>query len=213
MVWRLIIRGIGIALLTLCVAAWEESYFEYRDVAYGSKTAVWAVGLERGEFAIAYYRATFIRGWQVRHWRFDAVHLAEMQTGYKSTPYHALGFAWQWNTATELWLLVMIPLWFPTTVATGLLWLVWRKTRPQFSAKGFPVEVAPNAPSNSVSSKAALPSPPTTSPNSLYQPKFASFPVGAENDAKDAIGFIKLFGLPMKVHAAVIWRKNGDLRP
>ena len=43
----------------------------------------------------------------------------------------------------------------------------------------------------------------TTSPNSLYQHNLASFTMGAEYDGKDAIGFIKLFGLPMKVHATV----------
>jgi len=43
----------------------------------------------------------------------------------------------------------------------------------------------------------------TTSPNSLYQHNLASFTMGAEYDGKDAIGFIKLFGLPMKVHAMV----------
>jgi argininosuccinate synthase len=47
----------------------------------------------------------------------------------------------------------------------------------------------------------------TTSPKSLYQPKLASFTMGAEYDGKDAIGFIKLFGLPMKVHATVNKRK------
>ncbi len=41
----------------------------------------------------------------------------------------------------------------------------------------------------------------TNSANSLYQHKLASFTMGAEYDGKDAIGFIKLFGLPMKVHA------------
>jgi len=43
----------------------------------------------------------------------------------------------------------------------------------------------------------------TTSPKSLYQKNLASFTMGAEYDGKDAIGFIKLFGLPMKVHALV----------
>ena len=48
----------------------------------------------------------------------------------------------------------------------------------------------------------------TTAPRSLYQPKLASFTMGAEYDGKDAIGFIKLFGLPMKVHATVNKRKG-----
>lgn len=46
----------------------------------------------------------------------------------------------------------------------------------------------------------------TESKNSLYQHNLASFTMGAEYDGKDAIGFIKLFGLPMKVHAM---RKRG----
>ena len=49
----------------------------------------------------------------------------------------------------------------------------------------------------------------TTSPKSLYQPKLASFTMGAEYDGKDAIGFIKLFGLPMKVHAMVNKKTRG----
>lgn len=47
----------------------------------------------------------------------------------------------------------------------------------------------------------------TTSPKSLYQEKLASFTMGAEYDGKDAIGFIKLFGLPMKVHSIVNKRR------
>ncbi len=42
-----------------------------------------------------------------------------------------------------------------------------------------------------------------TSPHSLYQKDLASFTMGDEYDGKDAIGFIKLLGLPMKVHAMV----------
>jgi argininosuccinate synthase len=48
----------------------------------------------------------------------------------------------------------------------------------------------------------------TASANSLYQHNLASFTMGAEYDGKDAIGFIKLFGLPMKVHATVNKRKG-----
>jgi len=41
------------------------------------------------------------------------------------------------------------------------------------------------------------------SPNSLYQTDLASFKMGAEYDPTDATGFIRLFGLPMKVAAAI----------
>jgi len=41
------------------------------------------------------------------------------------------------------------------------------------------------------------------SPNSLYSTDLASFKMGAEFNPTDATGFIRLFGLPMKVAAAV----------
>jgi len=41
----------------------------------------------------------------------------------------------------------------------------------------------------------------TASPNSLYDPALASFAMGEEYQPTDAIGFIKLFGLQMKVEA------------
>jgi argininosuccinate synthase len=41
------------------------------------------------------------------------------------------------------------------------------------------------------------------SPNSLYSTDLASFKMGAEYDPTDATGFIRLFGLPTKVAAAV----------
>jgi argininosuccinate synthase len=46
------------------------------------------------------------------------------------------------------------------------------------------------------------------SPNSLYQKDLASFKMGAEYDPADAKGFIRLFGLPMKV-AAIADRDKG----
>ncbi len=41
------------------------------------------------------------------------------------------------------------------------------------------------------------------SPKSLYNPELASFKMGQEYDQTDARGFIRLFGLPMKVAGAV----------
>jgi len=42
-----------------------------------------------------------------------------------------------------------------------------------------------------------------TSPKSLYRPDLASFKMGAEYNPTDATGFIRLFGLPMKVAGIV----------
>lgn len=41
-----------------------------------------------------------------------------------------------------------------------------------------------------------------TSPNSLYSLNIASFTMGAEYDQKDALGFINLIGLPIRVRAS-----------
>ena len=43
----------------------------------------------------------------------------------------------------------------------------------------------------------------TKSPKSLFLPKLASFTMGAEYNSTDAIGFIRLFGLPARVCGAV----------
>jgi len=46
-----------------------------------------------------------------------------------------------------------------------------------------------------------------TSPKSLYNPDLASFTMGAEYNSTDATGFIRLFGLPMKV-AGIVSRQT-----
>ena len=49
------------------------------------------------------------------------------------------------------------------------------------------------------------------SPNSLYKTDLASFKMGAEYDPTDATGFIRLFGLPVKV-AAVVKKKRKSVK-
>jgi argininosuccinate synthase len=41
------------------------------------------------------------------------------------------------------------------------------------------------------------------SPNSLYSLDIASFTMGASYDQKDALGFINIVGLPIKVEASL----------
>jgi len=48
----------------------------------------------------------------------------------------------------------------------------------------------------------------TKSPYSLYRPDLASFKMGAEYDPTDAKGFIRLFGLPLKVAGIVSRQKK-----
>lgn len=51
-----------------------------------------------------------------------------------------------------------------------------------------------------------------TSPKSLYNPHLASFTMGAEYNSTDATGFIRLFGLPMKV-AGIVDRQINSTSP
>ncbi|HIJ67102.1 MAG TPA: argininosuccinate synthase [Planctomycetes bacterium] len=51
------------------------------------------------------------------------------------------------------------------------------------------------------------------SPNSLYKQDLAGFTMGAEYDPTDATGFIRLFGLPMKVAAGKIAGSKKSKKP
>jgi argininosuccinate synthase len=53
----------------------------------------------------------------------------------------------------------------------------------------------------------------TKSPRSLYSKALASFKMGAEYEPTDATGFIRLFGLPMKVAAAFNKKGRKSKRP
>jgi hypothetical protein len=143
MVGRRIIRGLGIALLTLCVAAWVGSYFGFSYVRYVSNTRCWWSSLDGGGLDLIYeYHGTDgPRGWLAEYGPYPATWLSAKQQRHDSIAYHLLGFAWQPRTGPDGWQYMLIPLWFPTTLAAGFLWLAWRKTRPKYNGKGFPVEV------------------------------------------------------------------------
>jgi hypothetical protein len=141
MVWQWIIRGMGIALLALCVTAWVGSYFKCVSVSYGSKTDRWTLDLVAGESAFSGIRAAVSRGWTVEHGQYYPDQRDRMRAVYKIIPYHALGFAWEPSRGFGIHPSVWIPLWFPSLVFALLLWFVWRKTRLKYSGKGFPVEV------------------------------------------------------------------------
>jgi len=51
------------------------------------------------------------------------------------------------------------------------------------------------------------------SPKSLYKPDLAGFTMGAEYDPTDATGFIRLFGLPMKVAAGKAGKNTKSKKP
>ena len=124
MLRRSIIRGLAIALLTLCVTAWVGSYCRIISLDHGLSPDRIVMEINRGRFVLD-WSALFLSGnWQVTVGETDV----NPQPGLLGFFLCGVGF--------------FMPLWFPTTLSAGLLWLVWRKTRPKYTGKGFPVEPA-----------------------------------------------------------------------
>jgi hypothetical protein len=143
---RRFIRGFFIALLTLCVAAWVASYLQGLRIEYvgnGWYTAL--IGGGRFGLLLTLGNGTPATGPGVRPgWEIvanlDYRNYWLMWDG--TADVHGLGFAYFHHKA--LWRISM-PLWFPTLLSAALLVLVWRKTRPQYNGKGFPIEPTANA--------------------------------------------------------------------
>jgi hypothetical protein len=140
MVRRWLIRGLALTLLTLCVVAWVGSYFQRGAVHLHGGDHIRMLGLECG--AIGYVDDDMEIGipyaWQ---WFHGPNNFQQFRQVYQHTFYHFIGFAYD-PKKLDLTTIVIIPLWFPTVLSALLLWLVWRKTRPAYNGRGFPVEVA-----------------------------------------------------------------------
>jgi hypothetical protein len=138
MIWRWIIRGMAIALVTLCVTAWVGSYWEEVGGYRGSGHRLFAAEIVYGKIGLGETRDLELDHSPSWHWYWYVVHPEDSHTSYPSTDYQFLGFVYE--PRPSQWI-VIIPLWFPTLLSTMLLWFVWRKTRPKYSGNGFPVEV------------------------------------------------------------------------
>jgi hypothetical protein len=142
MIWRWIIRGLCLALLTLCVTAWAGSYFECASISYGSKAGYLTVlDLIGGEVSFAHRQMPFPRGWTMEHGhgQYSRDQRDRAQAVNEIIPHHALGFAWEYTNRFFFSLTVITPLWFPPLLSALLLGLVWRKTRRKHATGGFPV--------------------------------------------------------------------------
>ncbi len=144
MMRRWIIRGLALALLTLCVVAWVGSYcrplYIEQNVGGRSKSFFWAEG------RVGYFFNSGLMGpWPGWKSLFDRG-LIGFDSSFWFTwdsqgSWHILGFC-SGGTKDRWW--CTIPLWFPAVVVAlvPMLWLVWRKTRSKYNGRGFPVEPA-----------------------------------------------------------------------
>ncbi len=141
MIWRWVIRGLAVALLTLCVAAWVGSYFEEVTLIYCSKPgAFWqTLGINRGE--IVYSEIPDWRDSAAWTWRLSHGPPFDWHDAYSGTKYHGGGFAYQPIAPSSSFSIAFFPMWFLSLLSAGLLWVAWRKTRRRGTGRGFPVEV------------------------------------------------------------------------
>jgi hypothetical protein len=141
MIRRWIIRGLAVALLMMCVVAWGGSYFRWVQVGFVNDGHYWAGNVHYGEmFFDDEMMFNAGPGWYWIHElrEADVVMAKALHSAVKSD---FLGFAYRSGSPFASIGIVIVPLWFVTLMAGVVVWVVWRKTRPKFSGKGFPVEV------------------------------------------------------------------------
>jgi hypothetical protein len=138
---RWLIRGLALTLLTLCVMAWVGSYFWKIGVEHWGAIDFWELLVNRGhlELHVVRHLAPNSHIW----WRW--IHYDASSYWYEfgsGSNYDFLGFYLGYGPSpgTAGAMAVLIPLWFPIFLSALLLWLVWRKTRPKYNGKGFPIE-------------------------------------------------------------------------
>lgn len=142
MVRRWLIRSFFIALCVVCVGAWVGSYFAQVGVAKVGRDHDRRFLLGSGSFI---FIDIIHPAYSPSAWRWDYApprrNLGPDNpnehsfVGFVYLPLSAVGFG------LDAWA-VGVPMWCPTLVCALVLWLVWRKTRPKYAGRAFPVEPA-----------------------------------------------------------------------
>jgi hypothetical protein len=138
---RWLIRSLALTLLTLCVVVWVGSYRWYfvwkRDyIRGGGYCGRDSIEINFGQLEISRIlegMAPLGTKWGI----YQHGPYGPMAFDYSHSTYHFAGFAF---TPTDGLQIIMVPFYFPTLLSAALLWLVWRKTKPNYNGKGFPVE-------------------------------------------------------------------------
>jgi len=155
---RWLIRGLALALLTLCVVVWVRSYFAFGVIERIQTERNSYLEIEWGYLNIftteVYFEPfePYMTGWFFHTAATTRQEFEDDQRRYRfpyspGTVHDLAGFSWRrggemgGGTSYHVW----IPLWFPTLVSSLLLSFVWRKTRENTVGKAFPVEAGAKA--------------------------------------------------------------------
>jgi hypothetical protein len=141
MVGRWVIRGLAVALLAGCVAAWVGSYWGRVTVYHYRHTSTVKFETQCGAFT---FREVFAIPLEGRPegcvMESGSPSRASRDSLYESCTYRFAGFAYQPKAHTLDIRSAIVPMWFVTLVAAGVFGFGWRKTRSRFGGRGFPVE-------------------------------------------------------------------------
>jgi hypothetical protein len=146
---RWIIRSLALAPLTLCMSAWVASYWRSISINYWrNDVEVTNLSVDRGRFMADSSKAFsgYITPGPTPCWSIENRDAGAIEWPFfdASAKFSISGFA-LWNTGPVprgiSYHGVSVPAWFPTLLSALLLCLLWRKTRPKHTVKGFPVEV------------------------------------------------------------------------
>ena len=144
MIWRWIIRGLCLALLTPSVTVWVGSHYEAVGLHYAGSARYHNLQVHSG-YIIFMEQERLTTAWQPT-WRLDHdVAIRERAQHYYAIcrpRFCGFGYGVPPDASYAFIFLVFVPIWFPTLLSALLLWLVWRKTRPKYNGRGFPVEAA-----------------------------------------------------------------------
>jgi len=146
MIRRWLIRALSLTLLIFCAATWLASYWRILETTCRSPNRYSGMGIDSGFLYVTSYEAGFLPGY-TWIWKYEsATSLSRILAVYRGFSYRFLGFAYFPFPKPSHGITLWIPLYFPTLLATLLLWLVWRKTRPTYTGNAFPIQPATAAP-------------------------------------------------------------------
>ncbi len=147
MVWRWVIHGVFIFLILLCAGGWVESYGHVDYFGWCRDRYAYDISSRAGSMTLL-YSVTLAYITDARDpvgWRWDrAPIMPENRSLFRQDPRVFCGFGYghaEGALSDERW--VAVPYYFLILVFSGVLLIVWRKTRPRKVGGAFPVEVKP----------------------------------------------------------------------
>jgi len=139
----LLLRILAVVFFLSSVAGWAISLNYNLYIVHWGASYFDELSIENGRVLLFREESGLAKGWEVSHQRRLFFWFEGDDLAYRSADVHFAGFAINWTydyaPPCQGWF-VRIPLWFPTTLSAGLVWLIWRKTRGKYRGQAFPIE-------------------------------------------------------------------------